>query len=77
MFPFVSIRFNPFQELNLIFVDFFCHLTPNLSGTFGVCIIIRVKWVDGCCGLVSELRKLRNAQIGVKLCKSFCLLQAR
>ena len=75
--PLCQHSFQPLSRIELDFCWLFCHLTPNLSGTFGVCIIIRVKWVDGCCGLVSELRKLRNAQIGVKLCKSFCLLQAR
>ena len=84
MSPFVSDhkhshQTNPLLELNSIILDivFIVSSAPKILGIFSVCIILRVNGSMGVLWFRLWIAKLRNAQIGVNLCKSFCLLQAR
>ena len=71
----VSLSLNPYPELISIIVDI-CHL-PSLLITFATFASFSGSLDQWVLWFRLWIAKLRNAQIGVKLCKSFCLFQAR
>ena len=71
----VSLSLNPYPELISIIVDI-CHL-PSLLITLATFASFSGSLDQWVLWFRLWIAKLRNAQIGVKLCKSFCLFQAQ